>query len=462
MPTGCEDSYICHQCIGDEYLKNEIKSEGARAECSYCGKKNLKALSLEWLTDKIHWAIEQHFQPGYVNIPYGWEPDGLPINELIQEMAEVEEGIADDVLESLDLQYGSSPRDCYDYDPYGDESYYVPSAPDDWEYRESWQFFCEEVTKRARFFSSTAEGILDEIFGDLVSFKRRNGDPVIRQIGPGTDYEVIFRARIAPTKSELEQIIKAPVEQLAAPPSTLAKNGRMNAAGISVFYGADSVKTCIAEVRPPVGCRVVVGKFQVIRELQLLDLDVLSKVYASGSIFEPGFGQREGQAAFFKELARNLTMPVLPGNEVFDYLPTQVVAEYLAEKIDPPLDGIVFHSTQDGGNGENIVLFQGKSKVEPYVLPKGTKISVSHGRWESHKDYDGSIYVEEILPVEVKDGSVAGLEKEHWASPGDEFNKDDSEEATLRLDVHKGVEVRLISSASYNCDTKDFFSRIRR
>ena len=35
----------------------------------------------------------------------------------------------------------------------------------------------------------------------------------------------------------------------------------MNAAGISVFYGAMEEETCIAEARAPVGSYVVIGRF---------------------------------------------------------------------------------------------------------------------------------------------------------------------------------------------------------
>ena len=46
--------------------------------------------------------------------------------------------------------------------------------------------------------------------------------------------------------------------------------GRMNAAGISVFYGATDDETAIAGVRPPVGSWVATATFEVIRPLRLL------------------------------------------------------------------------------------------------------------------------------------------------------------------------------------------------
>jgi DNA-directed RNA polymerase subunit RPC12/RpoP len=401
-----ENIYVCHQCIGDDYLKNEIKSEGARNECSYCGNRRLKALPLMWLANKVHEAIEQHYQLGYVNTPYGWEPDGEPINFLIQEMAEIDEPIANDVQEYLSFWYGPNLRDYSEDDPYGDEAYYMAAPPDGWKYQESWRFFCDEVLKRSRFFSPVAEGVLKEIFGNIASLENREGISVIREAGPETELNEVFRARVAQTTSELDRILAEPEKELASPPFKFAKGGRMNAAGISTFYGAESAETCVAEVRPPVGGRVVVGRFQIIRRLRLLDFSVLSDVYAKGSVFDPTFADHVGHTAFFESLVRELTLPVLPGEETFKYLPTQVVAEYLAERVCPKLDGIIFSSTQDGEKGENIVLFQGCSTVEPYALPKGTQLSVTHGHWENHVEYDDSIIVTETVPPEPKEVSA--------------------------------------------------------
>ena len=29
---------LCHRCIGEKYLSGEIRSQGKRRKCSYCGK----------------------------------------------------------------------------------------------------------------------------------------------------------------------------------------------------------------------------------------------------------------------------------------------------------------------------------------------------------------------------------------------------------------------------------------
>ena len=123
----------------------------------------------------------------------------------------------------------------------------------------------------------------------------------------------------------------------------------MNAPGIPVFYGAFDKNTCVAEVRALVGGKVVVSKFELLRNIRLLDFDALSEVDDGGSYLDPGYAERRGRAAFFKWLVGEISRPVMPQDEVFEHIPTQAMAEYLASKASPPLDGIIFRSSQTGG-----------------------------------------------------------------------------------------------------------------
>ena len=63
----------------------------------------------------------------------------------------------------------------------------------------------------------------------------------------------------------------------------------MNARGISVFYGAVDIKTALSEVRPPVGSRVAVAQFEIIRPIKLLDVRVLEEVSVAGSDLSAAF-----------------------------------------------------------------------------------------------------------------------------------------------------------------------------
>jgi len=234
---------------------------------------------------------------------------------------------------------------------------YEENRIDDLEFQETWNAFRTEIRSRSRFFSQYAQEALDEIFSEIGTLSSFDGTPVFREISPTEDERYIFRARVCFSDKELKEILSAPVKQIGPPPSRSARAGRMNAAGISVFYGAIDKETCIAEARAPVGSYVVLSRFEVIRPVRLLDFDVLTKIYVEGSHFDPEYHTRRSRAAFLGRLVREISRPVMPRDEEFEYLPTQAVSEYLAARIEPRLDGIIFHSSQTAGEGRNLVLF---------------------------------------------------------------------------------------------------------
>jgi hypothetical protein len=232
----------------------------------------------------------------------------------------------------------------------------------------------------------------------------------------------------------------------------------MNAAGISVFYGAMEADTCIAEARAPVGSFVVLGPFELARTVRILDLDVLTRVVTDESWFDPGFTVRSNRAAFLRHLVQEIGRPIMPRDEEFEYLPTQAVSEYLASCVEPKLDGILFHSAQTAGEGRNIVLFNHAAGVEPYALPEGTKTEVQMG-WASEDDEDDSITVwEEVTSPKAVDGDKPARAVASFAdvlalaSPSDSPEKTDDQflgYVTLRLDVDK-IEVFRIRAVKYD------------
>jgi hypothetical protein len=232
----------------------------------------------------------------------------------------------------------------------------------------------------------------------------------------------------------------------------------MNAAGISVFYGAKEADTCIAEVRAPVGSYVVLGRFEIIRPIRLLDLDVLTKVTTDCSWFAPEFAVRSNRAAFLRHLVREISKPIMPRDEEFEYLPTQAVSEYLASCVEPPIDGINFHSAQTAREGRNVVLFHHASGVELYDLPEGAKVDVRMGGWAPEEDYDNITVCETLSrsnPAEENKPApgVVSLKVVLERAPPDALGGERNDDAwfanpTLKLDVGK-IEVFRIEAVNY-------------
>ena len=462
---GCEQS-VCHDCIGDEFLVAEVRERGTVAPCFHCGDSR-EAWPIEDLANRIADVLHKHFRYTAEEYPYGitasgafdWIPAGGSIDEVIAEMARIDYDIALAVVKHL---YESTrwdvikegETDYYDYD-----AHYEELGADDQGFHHTWRNFCDEIKSRARFFSSSAERMLDDIFGDLDSHMTRESESVVRNVGPEIEDRFVWRARKAESVAELKTILRAPAREIGPPPTEYAGDGRMNAKGISVFYGAFEETTCVAEIRPPVGSYVVMGKFEFVRDLRLLDLDLLADVQDWVSHFDPNYIELKGRVAFLKFLVDEISRPVMPGDESSDYLPTQAVAEYLANRVEPPLDGIIFRSTQTGSTGRNLVLFNHASLVDPSESDQEANreiIDISLPRRARDED-DSTIFIWERDVSTSSDDSTPGGEStvEVLPSLSSALHTPESPLVgahaipTLRLDS-ESVEVSCVSAVQYS------------
>ena len=459
---------VCHRCIGDEFLASEVKKQGARSQCSYCDETR-EALTLEDFANRVDAALQEHYvlTPNYPDEPEeffqanegSWERRGDSPEFVIASMTEVSEEIADGVKALLSDRFSYPAGRDGEEDPYGCEAMYEERYPDDLHFHETWMAFRNELRSRVRFFSATADGNLSDIFGKLTTYRASDGRPVIREIEPGDGDSVIWRARPAQSTEELEVILKSPACEIGPPPSRLATAGRMNAQGIPVFYGAMGQSTCVSEVRAPVGSYVVVGKFQLLRSVRLLDLDALAEVSLEVSYFDPDCAERQGRAAFLRSFVSEISRPVMPQDEALEYLSTQVVAEYLANKVTPRLDGLIFRSSQTGGAGRNLALFNHACGVEPYALPKGTDVEVYIPRLDQEEDRHHEVHIVETVPSDPPD-KVSPTETSRTQAGYLGLLEDDGHvefesrnDPTLRLDL-ESIEVLNIESVKYTFDCR--------
>jgi RES domain-containing protein len=450
---------ICHCCISETYLASEVRSSGDEAECNYCGE-NAPSIGIGELAERIEEAFSDHYartadQPNWWQerlmadreSAYDWDREGLPVNEAIQEAAGIDERPAADVLEILEGKHAPYP----DKDNIGEESefssdsYYERRHPAFIGLHMGWHEFEHSLKTKARFFSRTAEELLSRIFGRSDTLKTREGRPLVVDAGPGTLLHHLYRSRVFQTEDGLKDALCRPDASIGSPPPKMARAGRMNAHGISVFYGATKADVAVAEVRPPVGSRVVVARFDIIRRLRLLDLTAANDVHEDGSIFDPSFKERLHRAEFLRSLGRRMARPVMPDDEGIDYLPTQAVADFLATANDPRLDGIIFPSAQVEV-GYNVVLFHESARVAEEAIPEGAGIAARTGHnSEDGWEVDYSV-TEEVSPPEVSkadgDDDVFLGTFLHHSQPLDP--DDDYRDATLRL-VMDSVEVHHVT-----------------
>jgi hypothetical protein len=79
----------------------------------------------------------------------------------------------------------------------------------------------------------------------------------------------------------------------------------------------------------------------------------------------------------------------MPDDEALKYIPTQVIAEYLASLDDPTLDGMIYPSVQAAEEMKNVVLFHKAAVVAKVKRPEGVKFSV-----KDYENYEGGPEIE--------------------------------------------------------------------
>lgn len=78
-----EARFVCHACIGDAYLKDEIKRAGTRAKCMVCDEEK-RAISFDVLCERVHIHSETAQKRRHLKVPTSANAAGRPRTELCQ------------------------------------------------------------------------------------------------------------------------------------------------------------------------------------------------------------------------------------------------------------------------------------------------------------------------------------------------------------------------------------------
>ena len=479
MAENGDSKRVCHQCVGDSYLSALIVKDGIVGKCSYCTDHEEACVSVEE-ADHVEGAFDRHYQgtsdqPDMYEsmmlrdkeIDYSWDRHGEPVIEVIEQAAGVEEEVAQDVLDVLSNRHGDwesaqMGEEC-EFDP---DSYYESKRPSSGEIAAEWYGLERSLKLQSRYFNPQADSLMKRLFDDLEKLVTDDGRSVIVEAGPDKAVKSFNRARAFHHSHELDEAMIRPDLRLGPPPATRAKAGRMNAHGIAVFYGADDRDVALAEVRPPVGSRALIGEFELLRTVRLLDVPALEAVYFDGSVFDPAYAEQRSLTRFLGRLSDRITIPVMPDDEPTEYLITQMIADYLARRPVPGLDGILFKSVQRPGDKRNVVLFHHASRVEAIELPEEVKVSV-HQFQSGDEGPEPDYTVLEEAPPAIEAPAEAEPETDFGLGSMLDFRQEmfrfdpdaDDRESYLRVNKDRLV-VRHVTGVTF--DTADYAVRRHR
>lgn len=135
------------------------------------------------------------------------------------------------------------------------------------------------------------------------------------------------------------------------PRAECAVEGRANHKGIPCLYLATERETALAEARPWIGSVISVARFGIMRDLKVINC-TNHKGSGSNIIYFEEPPSKEREERVWRDIDMAFAEPVNRSDDVADYAPTQIIAEYFKSK---GFDGIAYRSSMGGGH--NIALF---------------------------------------------------------------------------------------------------------
>ncbi|MGH8109976.1 MAG: HEPN-associated N-terminal domain-containing protein [Arenimonas sp.] len=352
------DKFVCSDCVNEPELWRLAVGHETRAQCDYCLCEDKSVLPVSGIQEILYSVMGAYYaEPAQAGTPYD---EGAYIVEPID---------TDEVLGNLGFDPAPNLlEDILEADIIGA---WVPAANSHWadshEHQMKlgcWFNFAHIVKHQTRFHFQRMIG--DHHFheievADMLEVVAKELTPLVRSVETGTR---VYRARHL-TDAEIDAIDG---KMMGAPPQEHTTAGRMNPAGIPYFYASHDAQTALQELgAPQIRKTPVVGAFVANRSLRVIDLTQLP---IQPSIFAIDLKDTREKAMFLCGFVESITQPVRKdGQEHIDYVPSQVVCEYLAQAFfieeGVPLDGLIFPSAIHTG-GINLVIFPSGQWFEPH------------------------------------------------------------------------------------------------
>lgn len=211
---------------------------------------------------------------------------------------------------------------------------------------EKYRNFAREVKSSNRFFPSSDS---NNFLSDLKKIVEERAFSV-------DEGQTLYRARLnnIPARGRPQKSAKLPRDaDEMIPKPNMKSEGRVNAYNTTVLYLTSTPEAAIAEVRPENHQPVTVAEFSVRKPLRLADF--VSERPNWHWYFYPGANDLSD---LLIEIGGDLSRPIRREDTRLDYLPTQVIAEFVRSL---GFDGLVYQSQfnarqEHSEQSENIVM----------------------------------------------------------------------------------------------------------
>ncbi len=315
------DGSVCGGCVEDEALRTILReNEDADLRCDFCS--SVPAAHLDTLLEAFVNGLRNEYENALDGVGWDGREGGFQWNpqwdtwDLVDDLAWVFAS-----QELLDVVRTTV------HDITWVEEDFITRRRDD-VLSEAWGRFCEAVKHKTRFVVWLLRPDDDDLApGEIPPAKiLEYVTPLIERLNLVRDLPAgqrVWRARVHCTTS-----IDHTASSLGTVPRELAlKANRMSPAGIPMFYGAVDADTAIKEVTyASEDTYLTWYQFELTADLRVVDL---TRLPPEPSMFDPELGFLRRQIRFLNMFVQQLSDRVEPDHEQIDYVPTQIVTEYL-------------------------------------------------------------------------------------------------------------------------------------
>jgi hypothetical protein len=352
-------SVVCAACVSDESLAEFISEEATATECSFCDSSAKDPIAAECtiVLTLIGEGIQKEWSRAENELGYGSESKSGYVGSTFDSWDVIADLdiIANDKFEEYVIDAFRETVFCQ-LDPYGlseGEALHF-----------GWNNLSETVKHRQRFVFLLPDDIEQhdepgieipraaKMLEELARLIREY--QLVKELAAGTR---LYRCRPHPVRKRYST-----AKALGVPRNEKASQSRMSPAGIPMFYAAEEPETTLAETidKRTRTKGATIAEFCTSTLCLIIDL---SKLPPTPSVFndDPETVRRRYELGFLHGFLQDLSSPIeRDGCEHIDYVPTQVVCEYLRHAFRDeqrrPVDGLAWESTRRPG-ARNIVLF---------------------------------------------------------------------------------------------------------
>lgn len=364
---------FCNECFRDRQVRAIIESNAStsgrsKGVCPICSKKSVFLYDTDQdsvLTDFFNDLISIYTPVSLM--PAGYSPADVHMiaDELKNEWnifsESVESGKIYEIVKALSPALYTDSHELFDspvgipekYDSIYLENHSILSS-------NKWEDFVNSIKHENRFHTKY---INHEKLSTYLSYLRKDYKSGIS----------MFRGRLRYTDKKFKP------KEMGAPPSSYAREGRANSAGISRLYLADSEQTCIHEIRSGAFDVIDIGRFRLQEDISVIDFKLISQFSPFNDDFD--FLEYLINKPILKKIDQEMGRALRSSDDPLDYVPTQYLCDFiktLEYEKGKSFEGVEYSSTLNKGGYNLAVFYPNLFKCTVVKTHKIQKLSYDH------------------------------------------------------------------------------------